>query len=76
MSRFFIKIIFFTHLLILCNIQMRRREKLKKYLDLLVPLCHWIINKETKDVYGGCAKEEFDLMSKKLEIPQELKFLN
>ncbi len=35
---------------------------------------YWIINKKTKEVYGGYKKEVFDTIFKELKIPQELNF--
>ena len=35
---------------------------------------YWIINKKTKDIYGGYKKEVFDSVYKNLNIPKELNF--
>lgn len=35
---------------------------------------YWIINKNTKEIYGGYKKEVFDTIFKELKIPQKMNF--
>lgn len=46
----------------------------KKMLNESPTHRYWIINKNTKEIYGGYKKEVFDTIFKELKIPQELNF--